>query len=342
MKVLYGAQNSIGAGIQLKRILDNIPNNIAIKIAAFNKCNYCLKNIDWTLDGLYFNPTSNVNSNFSSMQKIFNDAGTYTPSINQKAFETFLGEVSDFAPDLIISDCEKITAVIAKALQIELWNCSSIGLINKIRHASAPYVYLKLVTRKFYNELPVPNRELIYSPFGQYFSKTNNEWVIPYHSDILTNNFSNEEQLNNEKIKAIAVMNISDRLPILNKLFNCSKYDIDLFSHLNCEDVKNYNFTGNNYEEKLSIADKYFCAGETSYIADALYNNKYVYISPILTDAEMMLNHTVAEKIGAGRNLGVIENFNYLALDKLDETFDKKVEKPNLQKVGKYLHELLI
>jgi hypothetical protein len=95
MKILYAAGNRLGSYYQLKRFLNSVSKqNHNIKIAAYKNSTGDL-NTDYTLDCLL---------NFTSPHTTFSFNGNYTYYSN---------EIKRFNPDLIISDFEIYTSIIA-------------------------------------------------------------------------------------------------------------------------------------------------------------------------------------------------------------------------------------
>lgn len=204
MKILYGAGNLYGANSRLSRFLQHNKTH-DIKIATYYKNHHLLHHIDWTLDAC----RSRYNTEF------------------------LVEDVCRWLPDLIISDYDNITAKIAERLDIELWTCSPMHLLNGIDWDS----WMKWPSKLIPFRVPAV-RKFIYSPFGDIqfrpLLKDGFEWVSPYN------------KTSNSKI------------------------------------IK----------------------GSTCEIADLLYDNKSIYISPDLLDPECILNAHICEYLGIGINIG--------------------------------------
>lgn len=114
MKILYAAGNRNNSYHQLKRFINSVQNkNHIIKTAAYLKS---LKDlyVDYTLDCLLNFAEPNAGLSFN---------GNYNYYYN---------EIKRFAPDLIISDCEVYTSIIAIEQGIKLWQVSSLLLYDAI------------------------------------------------------------------------------------------------------------------------------------------------------------------------------------------------------------------
>ena len=110
MKILYAAGNREGSYLQYKRFLQSIKHkNIELKTAGYQKSIKDL-NADYTLDALL---------NFTKDDKGLFYNGNYN---------YYYKQIQSFAPDLIISDLELYTSLIALELKIQLWQVSSLLL----------------------------------------------------------------------------------------------------------------------------------------------------------------------------------------------------------------------
>jgi hypothetical protein len=110
VKILYAAGNRPGSFLQMQRFLQSVKNqNHIIKLAAYKSSMGNLF-IDYTLDCLL--NFTNTNSNIS-----FNSNYNY-----------YYNEIRRFAPNLIISDFEIYTSIIAIETNIKLWIASPVLL----------------------------------------------------------------------------------------------------------------------------------------------------------------------------------------------------------------------
>lgn len=106
IKILYAADNRLGSFYQLQRFLwATNSKNYEIKIAAYEKSMGNLY-VDYTLDCLL---------NFSDKYDAISYNGNY---------KYYYNEIKRFNPDLIITDCEIFTALVALELNIKYWQCS--------------------------------------------------------------------------------------------------------------------------------------------------------------------------------------------------------------------------
>ena len=101
MKIVYSAGDRTGSDSQLVRFLEHASNKHEIKIAAYFKSSESLPHIDWTLDALHYKP-----SNRYKIKKLLGHGGA--GFLNLNATKTLLNDISEFGPDLIISDGEYI------------------------------------------------------------------------------------------------------------------------------------------------------------------------------------------------------------------------------------------
>jgi hypothetical protein len=108
VKILYAAGNRPGSRLQYDRFLQSMRGkNIELKTAAFQQSLGDL-NCDYTLDALL---------NFYHTEKDITYNGNY---------QYYCKQIQTFAPDLIISDMELLTSIIALELHIQLWQVSSL------------------------------------------------------------------------------------------------------------------------------------------------------------------------------------------------------------------------
>ena len=81
----------------------------------------------------------------------------------------------------------------------------------------------------------------------------------------------------------------------------------------------------NKYKELLFNCNKLFTTGETSIIADALYNGKSVCVSPSLNDPENLLNAILVREYSVGSDVAQVELMEMFALNELET----ELAKPN-------------
>lgn len=238
MKILYSANNYSGANIFLSEFLKKVLNH-DVKILAYYKNHEFLHHIDWVTNALI----SKDKTKQFQIKNIF-DTNNCLPVLDTNNALILYNEVSDWQPDLIISDVEPIAACLAKSLNIELWYCSPLLLLTGIEWKTNR---LSLLRNRWLSirSLPKANRYLISSPFcdivNSPFLIDGFEWIKPY------------------AVKPSA-------------------------------------------QYKNLPRDVVVTTGESSYLANCIYNNENSFI--ISNDDEQILNAVLAEYYGVGFNLG--------------------------------------
>jgi len=264
VRILYGAGNFSGSNIRLSRFLRHCPRRHEVRVAAHLRNHQYLDYIDWALDAVRTtrpNPKGRVADSFGDYQ------GTSIPRVNLNRFEEMLAELTEWDPQLVISDAEPVTAHIAKAFCAQLWLCSPLHLLDGIDwefgHLNRSAVIKK--TRRQLALLPKATKRLIYSPFADLsmrpMLKDGFEWVTPY-----------------------------------------ADWDENPWTG-NRPEQNGFQFV----RQALSKDDKSFLTtGETSFVADAFYRRKVIAVSPHSWDAESTLNALLCEYFRVGHNLGEI------------------------------------
>jgi len=177
MKILYGANNNAGSNTMLKRFIENSPQH-SIRAMGYYKNSDCLRTIDWCLDALY--QTSVGDKNYFMLNH-----GIKGPHINHEMADTVINDLVDWEPDLVISECEPFSAMIAKALEVPLWYCSPMLQLTGIE-MSPKDINSRLFDKSKQKILGLPkgDRYLVYSPLcdiaGRPFLKEGYEYVRPY------------------------------------------------------------------------------------------------------------------------------------------------------------------
>lgn len=317
MKILYSCGNRVGANLQLQRFLENTSHEV--KVAAYLKSSQSLNHIDWTLDALS-HPYNRNDRN--ELAQIFGQQNI--PAVGVEEVELLISDIHEYEPDLVICDFEPIVSHIASSLGLRLWYCSPVHLLDGIVWPSGWMRYAGLLakTRQTLLKLPKSEKTFIYSPFGDLSNppqiREGYEWVSP---------FAKIGDKNSENI-GIAVINCLTRISILSKILNCvPPFNITLFcpveyrlSHLEVQNIENIE----NYQWSLSNARWVFNTGETSLIADALYNRvASLCISPSLDDPEEMLNASLCHAYQLGVDVGRIEYLEKYATDHLKELYSQ-------------------
>ncbi len=306
MKIVYAAGDRRSSSEQLNRFLFNNAHRHTIKVAAFYKSSLSLDYVDWTLDSLY-NPFTSKDGVL--LKELFGHHGI-PKGIGVDECQFLIEDIENFAPDLIISDGEQICAHVAKTLDIRLWYCSSLHLLDCIDWEAYDHKYnLQLERlRKVLSRLPKAERTFIYSPFYKVETCPSllpgYEWVKPYYINAP----------NKTKDLNLAIIKNNKRFEIISKilqstmLFECKVIgeDVDL----------------ENYKEYLSRADWVLSTGETSFISDALLNGaQSICVTPTLDDDEALLNSIMCRKTEVGFDLAQVEKMERFAVNDLDRFY---------------------
>jgi len=249
MKILYGAGKHPGANIQLSRFLQDTKHDV--RIAAYIRNSNDLLYIDWTLDALQ-------GGNGQYLYTYFGHHGI--PRIQNDKADTILTEVGDWHPDLIISDAEPIVAHIAQSLDVDLWYCSSLLLLDAVSWEKRP------VFSKGYRFSPPACRNLVYSPFCDVAMR-----------------------------------------PVLKPEYNWCRPYTELSTVLSTTDLARAKHKSFKYILRNLRENQVLTTGETSLVADAFYDRRYIYVSPIMSDLESAVNAELCDRYFIGSNLGEIE-----------------------------------
>lgn len=159
----------------LSRFLQHVPEH-EIRIAAHYRNHRYLKSIDWCLDALYTRGEKNY----------FKDKyGIAGPPVDHSISDMIVTDLLEWGPELVISDCEFFTAMVAKVLEVTLWYCSPMLQITGIEHERKELNTKIMDTTKVYLEsLPKGDAYLVYSPLcdiaARPMLKRGYEWVRPY------------------------------------------------------------------------------------------------------------------------------------------------------------------
>lgn len=322
LKILYAANNNKGSGIQLSRFLNAVSGKpFIIKKAAYIKSSPRGVSIDWTLDCLL---------------------NIYKPdllSLDNDNFTIYLDQVKYFAPDLIISDLEYFTSQVANILNITLWQCSSSILNFALSHeekynlgAFKHYSYVlnkhPLHNQRTLNLLDNSNYNFVYSHLGDMENspklKEQFEWVRPYHiigklSAPCQHNAVAATLGNNKKV--IHLLKQHEDSVVF------SDFDGETYSNLLMKDIANEV----EYSCNLKNSKVFVCEGQTSFLADAFYNQKYSVILTDLKDPECILNAAFSEKAQIGTAI-------YDSQIDLNVYTDKQISN-QLNNTSKFLHE---
>jgi hypothetical protein len=314
MRIIYAAGNRIGAGSQLYRFIQNLPKEHVLKTAAYIKSSYSLPHIDWTLDSLHYNVQ------YKKSKEIL---GPKTLNVNHNILLSLISDIEQFEPDLIITDDELTVSNIANKLNIKLWYCSPVFLFSGIEWDFKIRYYSKLFY--LYNYLwsfPEAEKTFIYSPFGDINFrpqiKYGYNWITPYHVIQQESNY----------YKNIAILNNPIRKKTLSNIINYV-YDTEIVSET-------------EYEKKLYGCNKVLTEGETSFIADAIYNEKNVCCFPSLDDVEGLLNSMLLREYSIGEDLSQVELMENYALEAIEKALSRDYNQNFLNKLGSpLLHEVI-
>lgn len=323
LRILYAAGNNSNAVIQLARFLQAIQGleKYQIKIAAFKSSSPKNTHIDWTLNCLYniFRP-DNI-------------------SLENENFEIYYKQVKYYNPDLIISDLEYFTSHIANVLNIPLWQCSS-SLINYAVEQKynlglfKKYSFLlqknnQIRTQRLINIIDNSNYNFVYSHLGDTINppslKNNFEWIKPYHT-IGKNSIPCQHNLvagllrNNKKIISL-LKNHIDTVAF-------TEFPHEYYNNLWLKDIGNQE----EYFCNLKNCQLFVCEGQTSFLADAFYNNKYSLVMTNFQDVECVTNSVYSEHLKLGSSIFDIDTNLEQYLNKTVQICDNKIL---------YLHEKL-
>ena len=293
LRILYAASNNQNAKIQLSRFQQAlIGSPHIVKIAAYKQSSPNT-NIDWTLDCLLnvFNPNH--------------------ISLENDNFDNYFQQIKYYNPDLIISDLEYFTSYIANVLDITLWQCSS-SVINFA--LTTDYKYDLGVFKRYayiFNRNPVYIQRLV-----NILDNSNCNYVYSHLGDTLTPPILKPEYQWIRPYTSIGKKSIPCQHQIVSGTLNSNKKIISLlrkytdcvsFMELPQEKYDNPHIKNlNNQEEyicNLFNSQLFVCEGQTSFLADAFYNQKYSIVLTNIEDTECLINSTVSEKLGLSTSL---------------------------------------
>lgn len=291
LKILYATGENSNGRIALSRFMKAVQDTPhIIKIAAFKKSSPKNMSIDWTLNCLHniFDPKIDM--------------------LDNEYFITYYEQVKSFNPDLIISDLEYFTSYIGNILNTTVWQCSSSMLNFALPHSEkyntglAKYIHLLKYdnNQKIVNILENSNYNFVYSHFGDLQNrpklKDNFKWVRPYHvagkkyipcqHNVVAGLLSNNKQI----------------LSLLKKYPDSvvfTEFYKEQYSHLALKDIGDYD----EYACNLRNCCFFVCEGQTSFLADAFYNNKQAVVLPDFYDVECVINSIFSEKLKLSKTM---------------------------------------
>jgi hypothetical protein len=316
MKILYAANDSVSSYLQLKRFLSAAPPNTEIRVSGYRRSLREI-NADYCLDAIIQNDDNHVNY--------------------------YIEEVKIYSPDLIISDMDFLTSFAAVECGIPFWVVSSSMLYEAVddiyrREAIPLYKYYRAIfkekreTVKINYQIHNAERKLVYSHLGDIpmrpILREGFEWVRPYYVKAIENY---------ESPTFICNLYDSDK-SIIKYVSQLS--DVSLFSPLKFETydgIDHYDSNDPIYARKIANAYLFFCQGETSLIADAFYNRKYVFLFQDFNNMDSLINYVVADHYSYGQKV-----FSKKTLEPVLDLLDKKIEVDiSLNKQVKFLDEYI-
>ena len=301
MKILYAAGNSLDSKLNLERIIENLHKKYDIKVAAYKKSTP--------------NPLSNVKVSFTLDFLLGNKKNVFYTDTD--AYSLYYEQVKSFAPDLIISDIEYFTSSIGMDLDIPVWQVSPFLLKDAFpRHPFKMNIYAKHfnINKSFHetlnNMIANSNKLFVYSHLADIDYKknaettfTNAKFIRPYFK------IGNDSKLCKHNL--MCVLENNNKL-IINNIKN--NKDVMLFSEFSNE--KYYNFTSKDirnekeYYCNLKNCDFFICEGQSVCLADAFYNNKFVFNYVNYNDANSIINSLLGEKFNLSKTLLPLINFD--------------------------------
>jgi hypothetical protein len=292
MRILYAADNKIGSYFQMKRFLSSVEHkNHIIKVAGYKRS---IRDLwaDSTLDCLlnFVEPDSTLSFNYN--------------------YNYYCNEIKKFKPDLIISDLEIYTSLIAIELGIKLWQYSP----NLIYYALPNDIIKNINIDKYYHSVFQSNTRR--KDYIRYIlNNSDKKYVSSYLSDYTNRptiydgfEYVRPNFLLEEKKKTISYFFVSEK----NTNTFIKNDEIRLSVHNeNFEDIYSDNIVGCKY----FISD-----GTPVFLADGFYNQKYNYIHPKYDDAESIIHSYLSEYFDTGKIIDDNTSFNKETLTiKLDE-----------------------
>jgi uncharacterized protein (TIGR00661 family) len=323
-KLLYAVDNSFNARLQLERFMEvaqHLP--ITIKIAAYQKSSPKNININWTLDCL-----TNI---FHPKLLSFKDGGNDN-------FQIYYQQIKYYQPDLIISDMEYFTSYIATVLNIPLWQCSSrlitfgsdrqwgFGLFKKygyfLHRNSAE------ATQQQINIIDNSNQKFIYSHLGDTnkppILKNGFEWIRPYHC------LGKLSPPCRHHLTAATIDNNKKIYQILQRQKDCvafSEFPYESYQNIILKDIDQQS----EYYCNLKNCDVFVCEGQTNFLADAFYNQKYTAILLNYNDVECLINSVYSEDLKLSTTIYTNENdLDRFSNEEINFEYNNKIE---------YLHQ---
>lgn len=316
LKIIYASSKNVNSKIQLIRFIEAIKDApINLKIAAYKDFSPNI-NIDWTLDALL---------NFLRPNQI---------NFDNDNFKIYYDQIKYFNPDIVISDLEPFTSYAANMLDITLWQCSSsiinFALSKKEKYNLGLFKNYSFIfnrdpqsVQKTINILDNSNCNLLYSHFGDLESPpdvdSGYEWITPYH-----NIGKNSLTCSHNMVAVTATLNkkLIHKIKKYNDVVLFSEYTDEYYDDLLVKNI----YDLQEYFCNIKNSNNIICDGNTSFLADAFYNNKKPMVYLNHNNHEAILNSLISKKL----NLST-----YFSNKEVDLSI-------NTSKKNKYLHEKIL
>lgn len=300
LKILYAAGNRPGSYFQLQRFISSIKNkNIVYKIAAYKKSMGDI-NVNYTLDCLLNNACPDGHYNYNGN------------------FSYYLNETKRFAPDLIISDLDIHTSMVALELGIKLWQVSPLllyfGISTELKYNSKinrnyGHILNNSIMRDELSHHTISNsdRKFIVSHLCDLNKKIQLnqtfEWIRP--DFILATHISNDIEFVSASIKHNK--NIVNNIKNTNSII-FSEYYYEIYNKLIMKDI----FDHKEYERLIGRCGNFITDGSAALTSDAFYNQKPCLFDLQHNNIESIIISHINELLGFGKILDNTVNLNEL------------------------------
>jgi hypothetical protein len=228
-------------------------------------------------------------------------------------YNYYYNEVKKFSPDLIISDLDIYTSMIAIDLDVELWQASPLLLyygMNEIDkrkigiYKKYPFLFEGNHNRTQYINYIIKNSNKRFAV--SHICDTENPIQLVENYEYVRPDFI----LGTEKEKTeYLISSFFNEKRIINKLkdkdanYFCSFY-LEFFNKLKMKDIYNEK----EYSNYVASC-KYFISDGSEYLlSDAFYNQLYCLCFPRYNDIESIICSSVNEYLGLGENIRDVYN----------------------------------
>jgi len=309
VKILFAISDRPSAWMQASIVLSELRSKYEVKFAGYKSLYPYIKNIDYNLSALKISK-ENIGSKYNI---------TLTPC-NFNIFKIYLKYISDFGPDLIISDHEEYTLAAAHILNIRSWNVSPLNLIYHWFPVAMRYhydfilYYYKRQTLRYNRDFFWGDMNLTYSPLCHMkipMDWKNNKitWIKPYCPDI---NYIDQPCSILQTHQRPTLESSFDQVPNIYNQFNPSLYKLTVSNNVN------------------------FTTGESGYLYGLLLNefhlmkneNYRVHIVPNLNDIECVMNAVVLKNNRIGCDLGQVEKMEEYSSIRIDSVLNHSEKLP--------------